>query len=383
MTKIYYFDNSATSSPKPESVYEAVNFAIRECNANPGRGGHQLAVKSALEIYRVREKMAKFFNIENPLQIAFTNNSTTALNMGIFGTLKKGDTAVTTAYEHNSTLRPLFTLKEERGVDVILVEDEEPENRIIEIVKQGNIRMVALNHMSNVTGKTLDIEKIGKVCREMNTLFLVDASQSAGMIEVDVKKMNIDILCLTGHKSLYGIQGIGAIYVGEEIEVKPLLIGGTGSHSRVLRQPEEMPEHLEAGTVNTPGIFSIGAGIDYINSIGLEKIHEHEQLLKMRFIEGIKKLDVDQKITLHTSYGKNDGPVVSLTVEGVPSSDVAAYLDEEFGIIVRSGLHCAPLVHERAKTAETGMVRFSFGYFNTLEEIDYAVEAMRKILENI
>lgn len=381
--KIYYFDNSATSNPKPEQVYEAVNYAMKELNSNPGRGGHRLAVRSSLEIYRVREKIAKFFNQKNPLQVAFTNNSTTALNMGIWGTLEEGDTVITTGQEHNSTLRPIFTLKEEKNVKVILVEEESPEEKIIEILKREKIKMVALNHMSNVTGKTIDIEKIGRVAREHETLLLVDASQSAGMIDVDMEKMFIDILCLTGHKSLFGIQGIGVIIPRDGVYLHPILVGGTGSHSRVLTQPKEMPEHLEAGTVNTPGIMSLGAGIDFINEIGLKNIHAHEQELKNRFINGVKRIDSENIIKLYTSYGKNDGPVVSLNMEGIASSDLSALLDEEFRIITRSGLHCAPLIHEKNKTTESGMVRFSFGYFNTLEEIDYAVESLKKIIDSL
>lgn len=394
--KIYYFDNSATSNPKPEQVYEAVNYAMKELNSNPGRGGHRLAVKSSIEIYKVREKLAKLVNQKNPLQVAFTNNSSTSLNMAIWGTLKAGDIVITTAQEHNSTLRPLFTLKDKIGIEIIVVEDENPEDKIIEILRKSEnreenskageikkIKMVALNHMSNVTGKTIDIEKIGKVTRELGTLLVVDGSQSAGMIDVDMEKMNIDILCLTGHKSLFGIQGVGAIVLREGIYLEPILVGGSGSRSRELKQPEEMPEHLEAGTVNTPGIISLGAGIDFINQTGLKNIHNHEQELKKRFIEGIKKIDSENIITLYTSYGENDGPVVSLNIEGVVSSDLSSLLDEEFGIITRAGLHCAPLVHKKNSTEERGMTRFSFGYFNTLEEIDYAIESMDKILKSI
>ncbi|MGL6100603.1 MAG: aminotransferase class V-fold PLP-dependent enzyme [Fusobacteriaceae bacterium] len=381
--KTYYFDNSATSNPKPQEVYEAVNYAMRELNSNPGRGGHRLAVKSAMEIYRVREKIAKFFNQKNPLQVAFTNNSTTALNMAIFGVLKEGDSVITTSQEHNSTLRPIYTLKKERGINVILVEDDDPEDKIIEIIKKEKIKMVALNHMSNVTGKTIDIGKIGKITRENGVILVVDASQSAGMIEVDMEKMFIDVLCLTGHKSLFGIQGIGAIIPKEGIDIKSLLVGGTGSHSRVLLQPEEMPEHLEAGTVNTPGIISLGAGIDFINKIGIKNIQKHEQILKDKFIKGIKELDIKNIIEIYSSYGKNDGPVVSLNIKGIASSDLSALLDEEFAIITRSGLHCAPLVHQKNNTTERGMVRFSFGYFNTEEEIQYALEAISEIINSL
>lgn len=382
----YYFDNSATSNPKPESVYERVNYALRELNANPGRGGHRLAIKSAMEIYNIREKISKFFGVDSSLNVAFTNNSTTALNFGIKSSVESGDIVVTSDIEHNSVLRPLYTTKECMDLDIKLLSShsfiQEFKKLILQLkLENKKIKIVCLNHMSNVTGETLDITSIGKICRDNGILFLVDASQSAGILEIDMKMMNIDILCFTGHKSLYGIQGIGGICIREGIKLKPLLCGGTGSHSTALLHPTEMPDVVEGGTVNTPGIISLGAGIDFINSEGIEKIYKHENSLKTLFLKLLSEINTNNKISIYTNLGPNNGPVVSLNVEGIQSGELSQLLDEEFSIITRSGLHCAPLIHERFKTTHSGSVRFSFGYFNTEEDIIYAAKALEDILK--
>ncbi|MGL4533825.1 MAG: aminotransferase class V-fold PLP-dependent enzyme [Fusobacteriaceae bacterium] len=384
--KLYYFDNSATSNPKPETVYLEVGNSLRNLNSNPGRGGHQLAVKTAEAIYKVRKKIKDFFNFENELNLAFMNNSTTALNYAVRGVMEKDALILTSNLEHNSTLRPIYMAKDEFKGEIEILQGENLEKKIENRLLNNNLKkpkILILNHMSNVTGKTLDIENIGKICRMIGVIFILDASQSAGIITIDMIKMNIDILCFTGHKSLFGIQGIGGICLREGITLKATVVGGTGSHTREVYQPLEMPEHLEAGTLNVPGIISLGAGIDFINSVGIKNIHKKELLLKKIFIEGIKKIDKEKKITLYTSYEANDGPVVSMNIEGITSSDLSSYLDEEFNIITRSGLHCAPLIHKELKTEFIGATRFSFGYFNTEEEIDYAVTAVETVLKQI
>lgn len=384
--KLYYFDNSATSNPKPESVYLAVNDALRSLNSNPGRGGHQLAVKTAEAIYKVRKKVKNFFNFENELNVAFVNNSTTALNYAVRGTMEKGSLILTTNLEHNSTLRPIYLVKDEFAGEIEILEGDNLEEKIERRLLNENLKLpniLILNHMSNVTGKTLEIKKIGKLCREKGVIFILDASQSAGILPIDMIGMNIDILCFTGHKSLFGIQGIGGICLREGVKLKATVVGGTGSHTREPYQPLEMPEHLEAGTLNVPGIVSLGAGIDFINSVGIENIHEKETILKKRFVEGIKKIDKEKKVTLYTSYGEQDGPVVSMNIEGITSSELSGYLDEEFNIITRSGLHCAPLIHKELKTEFIGATRFSFGYFNTEKDIDYAVDSLKSVLNQL
>lgn len=370
--KTYYFDNSATSSPKPEIVYKKLEIGIREYNANPGRAGHRKSIEAGRKIYEVREKIAKFFKVKNSLNIAFTTNATESLNFAIKGAILQNSHVITTNFEHNSVLRPLFYMQDEKNIKLTFV------NTYDEIEKNitSETTAVVINHISNVNGTVQNIEKIGEICKQYNLLFILDASQSAGYACIDMEKYNIDILCLTGHKSLFGIQGIGAICLRDNVRLEPLLEGGTGSYSKLSRQPKEMPELLEAGTVNTPGIISLGAGIEFINEVGLEKIREHENRLTKKFIDGLKEI---KKVQVYKSWTKEQGPVVSLNLEGVDSGDLAQILDEEFGIFVRAGFHCAPLAHKTMGTYELGTVRFSFGYFNTDEEIEYALSALKNI----
>lgn len=379
----YYFDNSATSSPKPKSVIEKVSESILEFNGNPGRSGYKKAIKIDREIYNVREKIANFFNIKNPLQIAFTTNASESLNFAIKGIGFENCHIITSVYEHNSVLRPLHFLEDEKNVSLSFIEPNKNSDEFIEnlssLIKEDT-KAIIINHISNVTGCVMDIERIGKLCREKNILFIVDASQSAGFLPIDVEKFNINILCFTGHKSLFGIQGIGGIYIEEGIDINPILEGGTGSFSKLKRQPKKMPEVLECGTLNTPGILSLGAGIDFINSIGIDNIKEHEYSLTKLFIDEIKKFE---NVII---YGEKDifrGPVVSINIEGIESSELSNILDEEYNICTRSGFHCAPLAHKYLGTYDYGCVRFSFGYFNTKEEILYAINAIKDISEYV
>ncbi len=383
MNKEYYFDNSATSNPKPKNVIEKVQEALIHFNGNPGRSGYKKAVDIDREIYNVRLKIAEFFNIKNPLQIAFTANASESLNFAIKGTGLENCHVISSVLEHNSVLRPLNYLREEKNISLSFVSPHKNSEDFLKEIKsliKENTKAVILNHISNVTGYIADIEAVGKLCREKNILFIVDVSQSAGFLKIDAEKFCIDILCFTGHKSLFGIQGTGGIYVREGILLNPLLEGGTGSFSKLPRQPKRMPELLECGTLNTPGILSLGAGIDFINSVGLENIKNHEYSLTKRFIDKISHIDA---III---YGEKDvfrGPVVSLNIKNISSADLSAVLDEEFNICTRSGFHCAPLAHKFYGTYEAGMVRFSFGYFNTEEEIDYAVEALKEICKEL
>lgn len=378
--KIYYFDNSATSFPKPESVYKCVEKAVRLYGANPGRGGHRMAVEASQAIYETREKVASLFNIKKPLQIAFTYNSTYALNFAVKGAVPKDSHIITTSLEHNSVLRPVFYEKDENNAHVSIIEPSEDGNihseDIIAAMKPDT-KAVVLTHMSNVTGAIIDLLPITTEARKRNILTIVDVSQSAGFLDIDVEEMKVDILCFTGHKSLFGIQGTGGIYIREGIPFSPIIEGGTGSFSKMKRQPHSMPEALEAGTLNTPGIVSLGAGIDFINSIGLENIRKHEYSLTEKFIEGIKNIE---EIII---YGpEKRGPVVTLNIKGVDSGDLAAYLDEEYAILTRAGIHCAPLAHESMHSGENGGVRFSFGYFNTEEDITYAINTLKNIVSD-
>ena len=383
MDKEYYFDNSATSNPKPKAVLEKVQEALIYFNGNPGRSGYKKAVEIDRAIYNVRVKIAEFFNIKDPLKIAFTSNASESLNFAVKGAGLSDCHIISSVLEHNSVLRPLHYLRDKKNVSLSFVSPHKDSEDFLKEIKSlinEKTKAVVLNHISNVTGYIADIETVGKLCREKNLLFIVDASQSAGFLKIDVEKFNIDILCFTGHKSLFGIQGTGGIYVREGISLNPLLEGGTGSFSKLPRQPKRMPELLECGTLNTPGILSLGAGIDFINSVGLENIKNHEYALTKRFIDKISEIE---NITI---YGYKDifrGAVVSLNIKNISSSDLSAVLDEEFNICTRSGFHCAPLAHKFYDTYETGMVRFSFGYFNTAEEIDYAAEALKEICSEL
>ena len=376
--KIIYFDNSATSFPKPEEVYKAAEKAMRVYGANPGRGGHRMAVEASKEIFKVREKVANLFNIKDPLRIAFTQNSTYALNFAIKGCINKKGHVITTALEHNSSLRPLFSKRDSGEIELELIYPEKNGEisieKIIESIKEDTIAVV-VNHISNVTGTIVDIGKIGKVTREKGVMLIVDASQSAGYLDIDVERDGIDILCFTGHKSLYGLQGSGGIYIRDGIDFIPIIEGGTGSFSKLERQPLVMPEGLEAGTLNTLAIVSLGAGIEYIEKIGIENIRKHEDKLTQRFLAELKKIP---EIEVYGSDKR--GPVVTLNIKGIDSGDLAAYLDEEYGILVRGGLHCAPKIHETIGNGENGGVRFSFGFFNTDEEVDYAIKALKEIV---
>lgn len=370
--KIYYFDNSATSSPKPERVYKMVDVAIREYNANPGRAGHRKAIEVGKKIYEVREKVANFFGVKNSLNVAFTANATESLNFAIKGTIHENSHVITTNFEHNSVLRPLFYMQDEKNVELSFINTYEEIEKNITL----KTKAVVINHISNVNGTIQDVKKIGEICKKYGILFILDASQSAGYTDINMERDNIDILCVTGHKSLFGIQGVGAICLKGKVKIEPLLEGGTGGFSKLRRQPKEMPEVLEAGTLNTPGIMSLGAGIDFISEVGIHKIKNHEDNLIKRFIEGIESID---GIKVYKSFTKNQGPVISLNIKGIDSGDLATILDEEFGILVRPGFHCAPLAHKAIGSYDTGTVRFSFGFFNSEEDIDYALEALKNI----
>lgn len=380
MNREYYFDHSATSNPKPKIVVDTVLEAITTFNGNPSRSSYKKNISLDRKILEVREKLASFFNISNPLQIAFTKNSTESLNFAIKGLGLENCHIITSVLEHNSVLRPLNYLKDNREVEISYItpskDDKEVIKNITSLIREDT-RAIVINHISNVTGYIFNIKEIGKIARDNNLIFIVDASQSAGFYPIDVTQDNIDILCFTGHKSLMGIQGIGGLYVREGLSISPIIEGGTGSFSKLPRQPLKMPEMLEAGTSNTPGILSLGAGIDYINSIGLENIKNHKTNLVNYFIKSLSDIP---KIIIYDNFNIERGPVVSLNIKGIPSSELSDILSEEFNICTRGGFHCAPLAHKYLRTYEDGAVRFSFGYTNTIKEIDYCISALKEII---
>lgn len=374
-----YFDNAATSYPKPDEVYSVLIETMRNKGGNPGRGSHRIAIEAFRAVYETRVKLAKLFNIDYPLRIAFTQNATMSLNFAIKGVLEKGDHVITTSLEHNSVLRPLFSMEEQKKIDLTIVEaDYQGLISLDDIEKsiQENTKAIVITHASNLTGTIIPIEKIGEIAKKHGIILIVDASQSAGILEIDVDKMNIGILCFTGHKSLFGPQGTGGIYLRKGVEIKPLMEGGSGSHSKLKRQPQEMPDLLECGTLNAPGIAALGAGVDFILKTGMENIRKHEDEITEVFIKGVKGIEGVRV------YGPETGkrtPVVALNIGDIDPAELSALLDEEYDIAVRPGMHCAPLAHKSIGTYETGAVRFSFGYFNTAKEITEAITAVKEI----
>ncbi|SHK00771.1 aminotransferase class V-fold PLP-dependent enzyme [Paramaledivibacter caminithermalis] len=378
-----YLDNAATSFPKPKEVYEAVDKCLREYGANPGRSGHKLALKAGRIIYETRELICQLFNIDNPMQIIFTYNATDSLNLAIKGILSKGDHVITSGMEHNSVIRPIKAL-EEIGVENTIVECDD--EGIIKVDKlksaiKKNTKLIAITHASNVTGSLMPIEKISKIAKENSILLLVDAAQTAGVYNIDVKKMNIDLLAFPGHKGLMGPQGTGALYIREGIKLRHMKEGGTGSKSESLLQPEIIPDRYESGTPNTPGIAGLGAGIKYILNIGIDNIRKHEEELTEYMINGLEK--INEVIIYGPKDIKRKASVISINIGDLDSSEVSYILDQAFNIAVRSGLHCAPLAHKTLGTFEQGTIRFSIGYFNTKQDIDRALEAIKKICEEM
>lgn len=375
-----YLDNSATSYPKPEEVYQAVLHALKEVGANPGRGGHKMSLMASRLVFEARELIAEFFNAERSSRIVFTSNATSALNMAIKGILSEGDEVITTPLEHNSVLRPLFSLKKEKGIDIKFINcspDGSYEPDDLKKIISKKTKLMVLTHSSNVIGNITPIKETFAICKEYNVYTLLDCAQTAGVIPIDVLDMNIDLLAAAGHKSLMGPQGTGILYVREGIILKPLLEGGTGTQSSSVEQPNEMPESLESGTLNTPGIAGLKAGIEFIMKKGINTIREHEIMLNKRLIE---RLMDNKKVIL---YGPKDAEKitspVSFNIKNLDCSEVGFILDEIYDIYVRVGLHCAPLVHKLIGTYPHGAVRISAGYFNTEEDIDAIVKAINEI----
>lgn len=376
-----YFDNAATTLHKPQEVIDAVIKAMTSMG-NAGRGNTSASMEASHIIFDTRENLAKLFNIKDSSRIAFTCNSTEALNIAIKGSLTTGDHVITTMLEHNSVLRPLYEM-ENKGVELSIIQADKLGNisydEIQSLIK-NNTKSIVCTHGSNLTGNLVDIEKIGKICKEHNLLFIVDASQTAGVFPIDVEKMNIDILCFTGHKSLLGPQGTGGIFVKEGIDVTPLKSGGTGILTYSKTQPLIMPTHLEAGTLNGHGIAGLNAGIEFINKIGMKKIREKEENLMWRFYNEVKELP---HIKIYGDFSKKERcPIVTLNIDNYDSGDIAEEL-LNYGVATRAGGHCAPLMHEALGTIKQGAVRFSFGYFNTEEEVDEVIKIIKNIILNI
>lgn len=373
-----YLDNAATSFPKPSEVYEEVLNCIKNYGANPGRCSHDMAVKSALKIMETRVGICELFSIPSPLNLIFTSNATEALNIAIKGALKRGDHVISTVIEHNSVLRPLHSLSKS-GVEITLVGVDKAgyvnSNDIKKEIKE-NTKIIIINHASNVLGSIQDIEGIGKFSKENGIVFMVDASQSAGVIPIDVENAHIDLLAFSGHKGLLGPQGTGGLFIREGIKLKNFKEGGTGSNSHFMVQPDFIPDQFESGTLNTPGIAGLCEGIKFIKRIGIDNIQKCEEELLSHILEELKKLSY-VKIYGNNSI-KQRSAVLSFNIDGIDASTVGEQLNE-YGIAVRTGYHCAPLIHEVIGTEYAGTVRVSPGYFNTFEDIEKLVKAIIRI----
>lgn len=378
-----YFDNGATSFPKPNSVYDETMRAMKEYGANPGRSGHKLALKLSRGIFETRTLLSKLFNTKNPMNIIFTFNATESLNLGIKGILKPGDHVITTSMEHNSVLRPIKHL-EGFGVESTIVYGDSKgivDVSQIEDAIKPNTKLIVTTHVSNLTGTIMPIKEIGQVAKKNQIYYLVDGAQSAGIYNIDVEEMNIDLLAFPGHKGLLGPQGTGGLYIKDNLSIESIFQGGTGSASSSLIQPDICPDKYESGTSNGPGIIGLGAGIKYIMEKGIENIRSHEEELTKHFIEEAIQIE---GVKLYGPLDiKKQGAVVSLNIRDIDSSEISYILDEEYDIAVRPGLHCAPLAHETIGTLDQGVIRFSFGIFNTHEEIEYAIKALREIVKEI
>ena len=373
-----YFDNAATTMQKPACVVQAVAEAM--CSlGNSGRGVHSGALSASRIIYDTRAALAQLFGAESPERIAFTANSTESLNIAIKGVLNPGDHVITTALEHNSVLRPLFEL-EDRGVELTILPADAMGNILYEDFEKEirpNTKAIVSPHGSNLTGNLLNIQQIGSIARKHGLIYIVDASQTAGVFPIDVQQMHIDILCFTGHKGLLGPQGTGGIYVREGTEVRPLLSGGSGVQTYLRSHPPQMPTALEAGTLNGHGIAGLGAAIRYLQETGLDVIRGKEQELMRMFYDQVREIP---GITVYGDFTARDRcAIVSLNIRDYDSGEVSDALSDRYGIATRPGAHCAPLMHKALGTVQQGAVRFSFSHFNTKEEIEIAVSALQEL----
>ena len=375
-----YLDNAATTMRKPPCVTDAVVAAMNTMG-NSGRGVHESALDASRVIYGTREKLAHLFGCERADHVVFAANATEALNIAINGTISPGDHVISTDLEHNSVLRPLYRL-EQHGVELSFVAADKKGCICyddFEKLIRPNTRAIITTHASNLTGNPLDVARIGEIAHRHGLLYIVDASQSGGAFCIDMQKMHIDILCFTGHKSLMGPQGTGGLCVATGIEIRPWKVGGSGVQTYNPQQPPEMPTRLEAGTLNGHGIAGLSAALDYLAETGIESIFLHEQELMRRFYEGVSAIE---GVTVYGDFSTDyRAPVVSLNVRDYDSSEVSDELALTYDIATRSGAHCAPRMHRALGTEEQGAVRFSFGYYNTIEEVDAAIAAIREIAE--
>ena len=375
-----YLDNAATTLRKPQPVIDAVVAAMITLG-NSARGTHDGSLSASRIIYGTREKLADFFGCPRPDHVIFTCNSTEALNMAICGLLNPGDHVISTDLEHNSVLRPLYRMEAERNVSLSFVPADRQGNldygdfaRLI----RPETKAIVCTHASNLTGNAVDIGRVGEIAHAHGLTFIVDASQTAGVLPIDMAAQHIDILCFTGHKSLMGPQGTGGLCLGEHVTLRPWKVGGTGVQTYSRAQPEQLPTLLEAGTLNGHGIAGLSAALDYIREVGMDTIREKEEALMRRFYAGVSAVP---GVTVYGDFTAPRTAVAALNIRDYDSGEVADALSQDYGIATRSGAHCAPRMHRALGTEHQGAVRFSFGWFNTEAEIDTAIQAVKELAE--
>lgn len=377
---IIYLDHAATSFPKPPEVSQALLDALEQASANPGRGSHRMAVQASRELFQCRKTLSKLLDVHNPVDIAFTANTTVALNMAIQGYLEAGDHVISTMTEHNSVRRPLEALKRSIGIEVTYIAvDAQGEINLAEVNQAftPRTRLLVCNHSSNLLGSILPIAELSSIAHDHGAKILVDIAQSAGHIPVHLSQWKIDMAAFPGHKGLLGPQGTGGLYIAPDMDLNPWIYGGTGSQSEEINQPNVRPDRYEAGTPNTPGIAGLQAGARYVLERSVTKIAEEEQILTQMMIK--KLLNIQGVHVLGPEIGKERTGIVSFIMEHKDSAEIAFRLDREFGIAVRAGMHCTPLAHIAAGTLATGAVRASVGYRSTADDIDRLIEAIQYI----
>ncbi|SHH74591.1 cysteine desulfurase family protein [Sporobacter termitidis DSM 10068] len=373
-----YLDNAATTLHKPQAVVDAVVSAMQNLG-NYGRATHESALNAAYTVFFTRDKLAKLFHCPKTENMVFTANSTEALNIAISGLFGPGDHIVSTDLEHNSVLRPLYRLEEAGAALSFLPADTSGRIDYDDFARllRPETRAIVCTHASNLTGNVVDIARVGKIAGEHGLLFIVDASQTAGVFPIDMSQMHIDVLCFTGHKGLLGPQGTGGLCVGEGVAIRPFKVGGTGVKTFDKTQPSSLPEALEAGTLNGHGIAGLGAAVDYIQSVGMDEIRHKEQSLAGSFYTAVSAL---KDVAVYGDFTQAErAPIVTLNIGTLDSADVSFRLSEDYGIATRSGGHCAPRMHNALGTSGQGAVRFSFSCFNTEAEADTAAKAVAEL----
>jgi len=380
--KIIYFDNAATSYPKPDEVIQAIVHFSRMIGASPGRSGHRLAIEAGRIVLEARERISQLFGVKDSSRVVFGLNATEGINQGLKGLLRAGDHLITSSMEHNSVMRPLRAMMKE-GLEVTILPCS-PEGFLdpqgVKKALRKNTKMVVLNHASNVVGTLQPLAEIGEVCRRQSILFFVDAAQSAGAIPIDMEREKIDLLAFTGHKALFGPQGTGGLVLGERVnekELVPVKRGGTGSRSQQEEHPDFLPDLCESGTPNAVGLAGLLAGLEFVMKVGVEKIRRHEKRLTEKLLRGL--LAIGGVTVYGPGTAEKQLATASFNIQGVAPSEVGLRLDEDFGILCRVGLHCAPAAHRSLGTFPEGSVRFGLSYFNREEEVEETLQAVGRI----